>query len=246
MALSYIYGVVGAGAALPQEAGIGGEPVRLVAGDGIAALVSSVDDGEELTLGRRAMTTHARVLEAAHAAGTVLPMRFGVVMEDDAGVVARLLTGHRSHLLAQLSEFEGKAELKLRASYDEPTVMREIVRENSEIARLRDAMRGQSPDASYYARIRLGELVAAALEAKRATDADAIMARLRPLAAATDIAPPPHERIALTASFLVQRSAVAEFDTAVDRIGGEQDGRMRFRYTGPLPPHSFVVLASEA
>lgn len=246
MALTYIYGVVAADAAVPREPGIGGTAVRLVPGDGLAALAGTIPDGEELTMGRRAMTAHARVLEAAHELGTVLPMRFGVVMEDDTEAAQRLLDAHRDDLLAQLEEFAGKAELKLRASYEEQTVMREIVREHREIARLRAELQGKSAEASYYAQIRLGELVAAALERKRETDAEAIMARLAPLALATELGTPPHERIALTASFLVQRSAVADFDAAVDRIGGEQEGRMRFRYTGPLPPHSFVVLAAEA
>lgn len=245
MAATYIYGVVPAGATLPAEDGIGGASLRLIAGDGVAALASAVPEGE-LTMGRAAMTAHARVLEAAHALGTVLPTRFGVIMDNDSEAAGRLLGEHREALMAQLREFDGKAELKLRASYEEQAVLGEIVAENGEIARLRDEVRGSSADASYYARIRLGELVAAAMESKRERDAEAILSRLSPLALATEVGTPAHERIVVSASFLVQRADVEHFDAAVDAIGGAQAGRMRFRYTGPLPPHSFVVLAAEA
>jgi hypothetical protein len=35
---------------------------------------------------------------------------------------------------------------------------------------------------------------------------------------------------------------MATFDDAVDEIGRAQADRMRLKYTGPLPPHSFVKL----
>lgn len=243
MAGKYIYGVVPSRAEPPSAPGIGGATVGLIASDGVAALASDAPDGE-LAMGRAAMTTHARVLEAAHATGTVLPMRFGVVMDDDAQVVARLLDAHREELLAQLVEFDGKAELKLRATYEEEPVLREVVAEDQDVARLRESLRGAPEDATYYGRIQLGELVTRAIERKRERDAGVIMEALSPLALAVELAPPPHERIVLSASFLVEQSALPDFDAAVERVGEAQAGRMRFKYTGPLPPHSFVTFGS--
>jgi hypothetical protein len=48
--------------------------------------------------------------------------------------------------------------------------------------------------------------------------------------------------MAVNASFLVERDGLSAFDRAVDALGEEQAGRIRLRYTGPLPPHSFVEL----
>lgn len=240
----YIYGVVAASAPVPTHPGIEGASLHLVPAETVAALVSDVSDGE-LTMGREAMTTHARVLEEAHALGTVLPMRFGLVMSDEAEVQHNLLDSHRDELATQLVEFDGKAELKLRATYEEEPLLREVVREEQEVARLRASLRDMPTDATYYGRIQLGELVAQAIERKRELDADAILGTLAPLALAVDVAAPPHERIVLSASFLVQRWALQGFDAAVDRLGSEQAGRMRLTYTGPLPPHSFVQIAQE-
>ena len=53
-----------------------------------------------------------------------------------------------------------------------------------------------------------------------------------------------NERIVCNASFLVERDAIPEFDEAVDRARREQAERMRLKYTGPLPPHSFVRLST--
>jgi hypothetical protein len=237
----YVYGIVASSARVPARGGIEDAPLELVSSDGIAALVSDVTG--ELRMGRDAMTAHARVLEEAHALATVLPMRFGVVMEDVDAVRCDLLDAHGQELAGQLVEFAGKVELKLRAMYEEETLLREVVREDRDVAELRASLRGHSEDATYYARIRLGELIASAVERKRAVDAAQILGSLSALALAVDVAEPSHERIALGASFLVEQSRLGEFDAAVDRVGVTQAGRMRLRYTGPLPPHSFVRLA---
>jgi hypothetical protein len=217
--------------------------LELVTADSVAALVSTVPD-TELRMGRDAITTHARVLEDVHARETVLPMRFGLVMGGDQ-IRRELLDARREELVSQLAEFADKVELKLRATYDEQTLLRDLVIEDREIANLRASLQGAPEDATYYARIRLGELVAHAIERKRALDAEQILEELSPLAVAVEAVEPTHERIALNASFLVPREGVARFDAAVDRIGEAQAGRLRLRSVGPLPPHSFVRFALE-
>ena len=239
----YVYGVVAASAA-PRvgSSGIGGSVVQTIAGDGAAALVSDVPD-EELVAGRDELMIHARVLEEAFAEAIVLPMRFGLVMPSEDGVRRELLERHRDELLSQLERFEGKVELRVRASYEETALMREVVLEDSEIAGLRESLKGQPEDATYYERIRLGEMVAQAVERKRAHDAQRILDALEPLSLALDVSELSHKRIAVNASFLVQRGRIEEFDRAVDEIGRRESGRIRLKYTGPLPPHSFVELS---
>ncbi len=240
----YVYGVVAASASVPSRAGIADAQLELIASNGIAALVSSVPGGE-LRMGREAMTTHARVLEEAYALGTVLPMRFGVVMAGSNEICAELLDAHHAELVGQLEDYAGKAELKLRATYEEDAVLREVVREDQDVARLRNSLRGAPEDATYYGRIELGELIAKAIERKRVVDANQIMESLSPLALAVEVAEPSHERIVLNASFLVEQVRIDEFDSIVDRVGRAQAERMRMKYTGPLPPHSFVNFALE-
>jgi Gas vesicle synthesis protein GvpL/GvpF len=241
----YVYGIVPEAIDPPAGPGIGGAPLQLIAGEGAAALVSDLPEAE-LRVGREELTVHSRVLEEALARGTVLPMRFGVVMAGESAVKRHVLDAHRDELRSQLADLEGKVELNVRAMYEEENLMREVVREDQDVARLRAALRGAPEDSTYYGRIQLGELVAGAVERKRERDASDILAALAPLALAVEVAEPAHERIALSASFLVERERMEEFDAAVDRVGAGQTNRMRFKYTGPLPPHSFVELVAEA
>jgi hypothetical protein len=173
-------------------------------------------------------------------------MRFGVVMPDAESVRRRLLSPHREELAAQLREMEDKVEVSLKGLYDEAAILREVVAEDREVARLREQIKGKPADATYYERIRLGEVVAAALTAKQGDDSIAVVEALLPHAVAVEVGEPVHERMALNASFLVARAALPDFDRAVDAIGAAQAGRIRFKYTGPLPPHSFVELGVAA
>jgi Gas vesicle synthesis protein GvpL/GvpF len=241
----YIYGIVEANRKPPAVRGIADARLKLVAGDGAAALVSDLPAGE-VRLGREEMLTHARVLEKALVRGTVLPMRFGVVMSDHDDIRERLLDEHAADLTEQLNEFEGKVEVRIRAVYDEEALLREVVRADPGLAALRGAVAGQSEDATYYARIELGERVAAGVERKRERDADEIIGSLSAVALAVDTGKTGHERVAVNASFLVERARLKEFNDVLDAIAEAHAGRIRFKYTGPLPPHSFVQLAGSA
>ena len=243
----YVYGVVPADSrARPKGSGIGGKPLRLIASGELAAITSDVPDGP-LEAGRDELMSHSKVLaETLEAARAVLPMRFGVVMPSDDSVREELLDAFRPDLEAQLDEMDGKIEMSLKGIYDEAVVLREVVAENREIAGLREAISSAPPDAMYPERIRLGELVAETLNAKREADEHAILDRLAPHAIAMDVNPPILERMAVNAAFLLERDDTTAFDAELERLAEENHPRIGFKLTGPLPPHSFVELALEA
>lgn len=242
----YVYGVVPADSpARPKGSGIGGEALRLVASGDLAAITSDVPEGP-LEAGRDELMAHSRVLE--ETLGTtraVLPMQFGVVLPSEDSVREELLDAYRPDLEAQLDEMTGKIELNVKGIYDEAAVLTEVVAENREVAALREAIAGAPPDAAYPERIRLGELVAETLNAKREADEHAVLSRLAPHAIALDVNPPIHERMAVNAAFLLNRDGTAAFEEELEQIAEENHPRIGFKLTGPLPPHSFVELAME-
>ena len=240
---TYVYGVRAADTKrLGSAKGIGDADLHEVTHDGLAALVSELPGDRELRFGRDELAAHARVLEQAIELVTILPMRFGVVMENADDVRTRLLEAHQDELVQQLQEFDGKVELRVRAIYDEAQLMREIVRADEQIQRLRESVRTLPDDATYFDRIQLGDLIVEAIDRKRGVDADDILRPLEPLARELRVGEPTHERMVVNASFLVDRSRIADFDQAVDKVGQAQANRMRLKYTGPLPPHSFAEL----
>ena len=113
------------------------------------------------------------------------------------------------------------------------------MRSDPAIARLREATRGVPDAVAHPQRVRLGEAVAHALEARRQRDADSILARLQPLAEDL-VVEEADSRLALTASFLVDRKDEKAFDDKVKEISRKYEDLLTFKYTGPWPPYNFV------
>src|SRR4051812_28698164 len=241
----YVYGVVAADTPPPAGAGLGplAAPLRTVPSGDLAVLVSDVPAGP-LEAGREDLKRHGEVLREAMDQGTVLPMRFGMVMPEEAAV-EELLERHRPRLTGLLEHLNGRVELTLRATYEEAPLLREVIGRRSEAARLAERVRGTDEAATYHERIRLGELIVEEIERMREQDTASMLERLEGLAEDVRVGSPPHERTAYAVSFLVDSGAVERFDEAAKAVAAGEEGRLRFSYVGPLPPHSFVRLEEE-
>jgi Gas vesicle synthesis protein GvpL/GvpF len=235
----YVYGVLSASdaAALPV-AGVKGSSVRTVAHGELAALVSDLDGGA-LTAARE-VRAHWRVLEEASKDATVLPVRFGTVMESDRAVCAGLLELNAETLSGLLRDLAGRVQLSVKGDYDEEALLREVVAASPPIAALRQRVRALPDEAGYYDRIRLGELVAAEVARRRADDTRLVLDRLEPHAVATRAQTSGGPAAAFDLAFLVERDGVDAFSRAVVEVGDEVGDRIGIRYVGPLPPYSFA------
>ena len=236
-----VYGVVPAGTSLDESPGLGGAAVRAVTSGRIAAVVSSVE-APDFKAARRDLMRHSEVLGDALEHGPVLPLRFGTVFRDDAAVASNLLSAHADELEALLAQFENAVELRVKGFYDEEAMLRHVVTQNPAIARLRESVHALPDAASYAQRLRLGELVARAVEAERSTAASAVLDALRPLAQSVVADSELALGVLLSCSFLVERSRVPQFDRAMDELAGRYRSWIKFKYVGPLPPHSFVAM----
>ncbi|HYY03347.1 MAG TPA: GvpL/GvpF family gas vesicle protein [Gaiellaceae bacterium] len=235
---AYVYGVVRSGSLDGIDAeGVSGIAVEIVEGDGVAALISDLP-AEELRVRRRDLHRHLGVIEEAFGKTTILPCRFGTVVDSRADVHDELLAPRRDELLSGLAQLDGRVQLNVKATYDEELLLAGIVATDPEIARLREATRTLG-DAGYYERLRLGERVAEAVTAHRDADAARIVDALAPEAEDVTLEPPPPEA-ALKASFLVDRARLARFDTALERTAAAEQPRLRFDVIGPLPPTAFA------
>jgi hypothetical protein len=240
----FVYGVTAAAPAA-AAAGVENRPVRAVTHGELAALVSDLDPGK--VPGRREdLDAHARVLAEAIEAQTVVPMRFGVVMDDDDAVRETLLVRNRPTLRELLGRLDGHVQLTLKAFYLQDALLLEVVRSNPEVARLRELVAGRDDASTHGARVRLGQLVAQAVEVRRAADERALLERLSPLVADIVVEPPAHERMALHAQLLVARARREEVDAVVHELSERHADRLRFRYIGPLAPFSFAEVPLDA
>lgn len=238
----YVYGVL---SATDRDAvsvtGVEGSEVLTVQHDGIAALASPVK-GSALAAARE-VRAHWRVLQEASEQTTVLPVRFGTVLQGEAAVREQLLEPNADQLRGLLKQMKGCVQLTVKGEYREPEVLQDVVRSNPPIAALAARVRSRSPEAAYYERIRLGELIAGKLAELRDNDTARAMELLAPMAVAAR-AEEGGANDAFNLSFLVRRDKQKDFTQGVNSLIDDTNGRISIRYVGPLPPYSFTETES--
>ena len=235
----YVYGIVpGSERARVPDAGVAGAGVRTVEHGGLAAIVSDLEGGS--LVAAREVRAHWRVVEALAAEATVLPVRFATVLPGDRAVVEQLLEPQAARLTALLRSFAGRVQLAVKGEYDEEALLRDVVRDNPAVQQLRERVRSVPEAAGYYDRIRLGELVSAAVARRRERDQQAAFDALAPHAEATRANEPRGANGAIDLAFLVARDNVDAFGAPVRALAEALGERVKLRYVGPLPPYSFV------
>lgn len=223
--------------------GIGeqGAVVHTINYNDLAAVVSD-SPVIEYDNSRRNMLAHTAVLEEVMREHTILPVRFGMVAPSAQSVREQMLRRRYDELDRMLNKMEGRVELGLKAFWYEETVYREIVASSPPIQQLRNTLVGRPVEETYYERIKLGELVEAAMNARRAEDASHIMSALEPLACETRTNSIITERMVLNAALLVERDREQEVDRIVQQLDAELGQRLIFKYVGSAPPYNFVNL----
>src|SRR4051812_28348143 len=219
-------------------AGVEGAAVGTVEGHGLAALTSVVQGGA--LAAAREVRAHRRVLQEASESATVLPVRFGTVLEHEQAVREQLLEPNAARLVELLERLKGCVQLTVKGQYDERALLSEVLAASPTIAALGERVRSVPAQAAYYDRIRLGELVAGEIARRREADTERALEVLKPGAQAACVEQASAADSAFDLSFLVPRGKQSSFDERVSVLSGELGERVEVRYVGPLPPYSFA------
>ncbi|GAA2915433.1 MULTISPECIES: GvpL/GvpF family gas vesicle protein [Streptomyces] len=235
---TYVYGIAASShPALPEGMGGVGDPprpVRILREGELAAIVSEAPEG--LRPKRRDLLAHQSVLSEAGAAGSVLPMRFGSVAPDDNSITG-VLAERAEHYKERLRALEGRVEYNVKANHVEEAVLHQVMAQSPDIRGLAEANR-EPGGGSYDDKIRLGEMVAAAVKAREADDATALRGALDSAAEDVSVGPESTGWLA-NVSYLVDRESAENFLAAVEQARKDMP-HLEVRINGPLPPYSFV------
>lgn len=238
----HVYGIVRSGAELPaNEAPVPDDTeIRVVRDDDVAAIVAMIDPGR--TLGHRAdLLAHSSVLNAVAATGQpVIPVRFGSVLATPEAVTDELLRPNRERWSQLLEDFDGLAQFTLRGTYVQGRVLSEVVGERPDVAELRGRTAERDEQESYAERVRLGELVAHAVEDKRTVDIERVSAALEPYCTAIRTAPGTGVDGLVDVAALVPDEGRQAFEEAAERLAEAMHERASFKLLGPLAPFDFV------
>ncbi|MET9881002.1 GvpL/GvpF family gas vesicle protein [Actinacidiphila glaucinigra] len=216
--------------------GVGDPPeeVRAIAADDLVAVVSDAPEG--LRAKRRDLLAHQAVLEGLMSDGSLLPLQFGAVAADD-DAVRQILRERAESYRERLAALEGCAEFNLKGSCEEEALLRDILEKSDQARGLNEDIRAGR--GGQDARIALGELVAAEVQARRQAYSGQVQEALEPLARQARPADPAGDDF-VNVSFLVAKDRIDEFTSAEAELEKRFGETFGFRLNGPLPPFSFV------
>jgi gas vesicle protein GvpL/GvpF len=198
-------------------AGVEGQAVQVIVGNGLSALVSRHDTVPNLD--PIAAWTYERVIEVAMADAAVLPARFGSLLAD-GGATEQMLRDRSVALTQTLDRIRGRAELSVRAMWT--------------------AAHGGSEPPPADAATGAAYMRARVEPERRARDVRRrISAALEPLAQATRYRRLLEPLTPVTAAFLVDRATIAEFVRRAEQLDRELV-EADLICTGPWPAYSFV------
>jgi Gas vesicle synthesis protein GvpL/GvpF len=234
----YLYGV-GIFEKLPriESRGVHELPVDAIDLGRFAALVSTIEVTKVETRGND-LRAHNHVLEEAMEWGVVLPVRFGVVVPDQAALES-LVRHSESDLIDAAERVRGRCEASVAASCDEEEMLAEIVAADPEVRRLRAAVNELPEDAGYFKRIELGERVAHAVEARAQALREQIFNELSAAADDSTMGGASFPTF-FTGRFLIRSDKLGEFTSRARKIQDRSDFPMSIDVAGPIPPYAFV------
>jgi len=241
----YIYGIIEE----PQPrrfnfSGVGDTEVYAINHQKLAAVVS--DTGfEEIDPTRKNVRAHTVVQDELLKSYTLLPMGFGVIAggKDD---VLKLLEKNYHGLTRELTRLAGKVEVELKVFWDQEAMIKELQGGSEELTRLKAKINNApSPIEAQRLLVEAGRLVEHIALDWKTKYADRVYTVLKGLSIDARLNNPLGVKNILNASFLIERTRESDFQKEVFKLDSQYQGKVNFKYVGPLAPYNFVNVTLE-
>jgi len=241
----YLYGIIEE----PQPtrfsfSGVGDTEVYTVNHQKVAAVVSDIEL-QEVDPTRKNVRAHTTIQDELFKEYTLLPMSFGVIATSEDEVQG-LLEKNYDGFLRELKRLAGKIEVGLKVFWDREAMISEIERESQKLTELKTKVNtASSPVEAQNLLVEAGKLIERIAIDWKHKYTRAIYAALEELSVDARLNDPVGIKNILNASFLIDKSKEREFQDNVYKLDSKYQGKVNFKYVGPLPSYSFVNLKLE-
>jgi len=236
----YIYGIIEE--AKPMRfsfLGVGDAEVYTINHRELAAVVSDTAL-EEIDPTRKDVRAHTVVQDELLKNCSLLPMGFGIIA-DSKDDVLKLLEKNYQGLSRELVRLAGKVEVELKVYWDQEAMINELQGGSEELTRLKTKVKNaQSPIEVQRLLVEAGKLVERIALDWKARYADRVYTVLKGLSIDARLNNPLGVKNVLNASFLIERARESDFQKEVFRLDSQYQGKVNFKYVGPLAPYNFV------
>ena len=222
--------------------GISDSSLYVISGGGINAIVSDVNISE-FVADKSVAIDYANVIESFFFNFSLLPMRFGSIMESPEAVKA-MLENNSPEILHNLGKVAGKFEFGLKIICDSEKLKAKLSVKSDNTSKVEKPSKDETTLSVYrdyvnkkLAEHRLEELMLAHVESLIAT----ITASLGSLNSINKFRKMLTDNTIVDAIFLIGKEKKSDLIDLIAEIQNDNPG-LNFVLTGPWPPYSFVDL----
>lgn len=225
--------------------GIDGKEVSLIDFKDITAIVSDTPvinfDRLNKTALTKHLTVHQQVNEEIMKDYDVVPMAFGIIAPSD-DEVKRILAKAYLQFKTALNKIKDKIEFAIQAWWDEKKLLEELANNNPEIRQLKQEVSLRGGVFALPAKLKLGKFIQQQLEAYKKNCIKDIQRFFKGFVDdSTQVADRLiDDEMIINFSCLIKRVDEPEFDKRINQLGSKYEGKLRFKYIGPMPPYSFI------
>ncbi|MEB3337882.1 MAG: GvpL/GvpF family gas vesicle protein [Leptolyngbyaceae bacterium] len=209
--------------------------------DGFVFLYSEAQQ-ERYLASRRNLLDHEKVLEQAMHAGyrTLLPLQFGLIIEDWHTVTEQLTTPHSQSLSSLLAKLTGHREVGIKVFWDASAELQMLLQENHALKAERDRLEGTLLSMDQV--VGIGQAIEQGIKDRQQFIIDKFRATLEPLAAEVKENDPLMDNMIYNAAYLIPWDAEPGFSNKVDALDQCFENRLRIRYNNFTAPYNFAQL----
>jgi hypothetical protein len=236
----YLYGIFPAPG--PQDLALEGldkQPVQTHAIDDFVFLYSEAQKDRYLA-SRRNLLGHETVLEQAMHAGyrTVLPLQFGLTINNWEKVADQLTKPHGDKLQTLLDKLSGHREVGVKLFWDAEAELQMLLAEDEDLRQQRDRLEGRSLSMDEV--VQIGQRIEQAMSDRKQQIIQAFQSRLNLLAVETVENDALTEAMIYNAAFLIPWETEAQFSEQVEALDQQFEGRLKIRYNDFTAPYNFA------
>ena len=238
----YLYGIFPTpGPQNLQLEGLDKQPVQTQIVDDFTFLYSDAQQ-ERYLASRRNLLGHEKVLEQVMAVGyrTLLPLQFGLVIEDWETVTKQLTMPYSRGLEKLFTKLDGQREVGVKVFWEADRELQLLLEENQSLREKRDNLEGRALGMDEV--VAIGQAIEHAIENRKQTIIQTFQETLNPLAGDQVENDTLMESMIYNAAYLIPWDAEPTFSTQVEALDSQFEGRLKIRYNNFTAPFNFAQL----
>jgi len=155
-----------------------------------------------------------------------------------------LKNGH-TLIIDTLKNIDSLMEIDVAISWtDFPSVLREIS-QHADIIALKEDLAKKAEPISQMDQIKMGMMVQAKLKERNTQLSKSILESIVPICSNIKLHEVMNDEMILKAAFLLNKNNQVDFETKIDQVDKQFEGKLNFKLVGPLPCYSFYTLYVE-